>query len=78
MFAIREIQTVENGELHLQLPQEFWGKSVEVIVLSATIDPTPIPKKSLRGILKQFAQPERLTQEKMAWQSVLEEKYDTD
>lgn len=35
MEAIRNIQTVKNGEVHLQLPQQFWGQEVEIIVLPA-------------------------------------------
>jgi len=31
--AIRSIQTVANGEIHLQLPKQFWGQEVEIIVL---------------------------------------------
>ena len=33
MEAIRSIQTVNNGEIHLQLPKQFWGQEVEIIVL---------------------------------------------
>lgn len=35
MEAIRTIQTVENGGVYLQLPKQFWGQAVEIIVLSA-------------------------------------------
>ncbi|WP_347989541.1 hypothetical protein [Methylomonas sp. AM2-LC] len=34
MEAIRNILTVKNGEVHLQLPQQFWGQEVEIIVLA--------------------------------------------
>lgn len=33
MEAIRRIQTVQNGEVHLQLPKQYWGQVVEIIVL---------------------------------------------
>ncbi len=38
MEAIRTVQTVKNGEVHLLLPRQFWGREVEVIVL-----PAPVP-----------------------------------
>ncbi len=65
MEAIRAIQTVENGEIHLRLPEQFWGQEVEIIVL-----PVPqadsrhvTPSKSLRGYLKHYAKPELIPQE---------------
>ncbi|WPL13189.1 MULTISPECIES: hypothetical protein [Thiorhodovibrio] len=33
MEAIRTIQTVENGQICLQLPEQFWGQEVEIVVL---------------------------------------------
>ena len=35
MDAMRMRHTVENGEVHLHLPEQFWGQEVEIIVLSA-------------------------------------------
>ena len=54
MEAIRNIQTVNNGEIRLHLPKQFWGREVEIIVLSAPLSSTQAPtaKKSLRGCLK--------------------------
>jgi hypothetical protein len=53
--AIRSIQTVANGEIHLQLPKQFWGQEVEIIVLPS---PQQAKKrdyqKSLRGSLRQL------------------------
>lgn len=60
MEAVRHIQTVTNGELHLQLPEAFWGKEVEVIILTTAQEATSTPRNSLRGSLKHHAQPERL------------------
>ena len=78
MEAIREIQTVENGEIHLRLPKQFWGREVEIIVL-----PTPpfttrasTSKKSLRGCLKSYAKPELIAQEQEAWQMAAGEKHE--
>lgn len=68
MEAIREIKMVKNGEVHLQLPKQFWGKEVEVIVL-AMQQPAmpPVSKKSLRGSLKRYANPALMAEEQTAW-----------
>jgi len=78
MEAIRRIQTVENGEIHLQLPKQFWGQEVEIIVLPAPQQTAqPIPrKKSLRGCLKRYAKPDLIAQEQDAWQTVVSENYE--
>lgn len=68
MEAIRNIQTVKNGEIHLQLPKQFWGQEVEVIVITMQQPATPpMNKKSLRGALKQYANPALIDQESSAW-----------
>ncbi len=68
MEAIRNIQTVKNGEVHLQLPKQFWGQEVEVIVLALQQHATPpLHKKSLRGALKQYANPALIDKESAAW-----------
>lgn len=59
MEAIRHIQTVENGEIHLQLPQQFWGQEVEIIVLPAPQQiPQPIPfdPRQFFGVAQQSKQ----------------------
>jgi hypothetical protein len=78
MEAIRSIQTVENGEIYLQLPKQFWGQEVEIIVLPLPQQITqPITrKKSLRGGLKQYAKPDLIAQEQDAWQTVVSESYE--
>lgn len=58
MRAIREIKTVENGQIQLQLPEEFWGQSVEIIVIPACEAIRKPASKSLRGSLKHYAQAE--------------------
>jgi hypothetical protein len=69
MEAIRTIERVTQGELHLQLPKAFWGKEVEVIILATASEPAPLtkPRKSLRGSLKEYAHPERMAREQTAW-----------
>lgn len=78
MEAIREIQTVENGEVHLHLPEQFWGQRVEIIVLAMPERdiPEPIHKKSLRGALKRHANPELMAKEQAAWQKAASEKHE--
>jgi len=76
MEVIRRIQTVENGEIHLQLPKQFWGQKVEIIVLTSpqqTIQPAT-HKKSLRGCLSLYAKPDLIAQEQDVWQTVVSEK----
>jgi thiamine pyrophosphate-dependent acetolactate synthase large subunit-like protein len=74
--AIRSIQTVANGEIHLQLPQHFWGQEVEIIVLPSPQQATNrvTPKKSLRGSLKHYAKPDRIAQEQNVWLMAMDEK----
>jgi len=69
MEAIRKIEQVTNGELHLQLPEVFWGKEVEVIILAKAGDAATVDKgrRSLHGALKQYAHPERMAREQAAW-----------
>ena len=78
MEAIRNIQTVKNGEVHLQLPQQFWGREVEIIVLPAPLsaEQSPTHKRSLRGSLKPYAKPELIAQEQDAWQAAAGEKHE--
>jgi len=77
MEAIRDIQTVTNGEIHLQLPQQFWGQKVEIIVLPVPVPAESIPHRdrSLRGSLKPYARPELASIEQDAWQTVAGEKH---
>ncbi|MBE9061276.1 hypothetical protein [cf. Phormidesmis sp. LEGE 11477] len=60
MEAIRKIQTVENGEIYLQLPEQFWNQEVEIIVLTSPQQTAPpaTHKKSLRGSLRHYAKPD--------------------
>ncbi|MBJ7899710.1 MAG: hypothetical protein GC158_07285 [Cyanobacteria bacterium RI_101] len=69
MEAIRSVQIVENGEVHLQLPQQFWGQEVEIIVLSLPRQSSePVTaKRSLRRCLKQYANPALIPQEEEVW-----------
>ncbi len=78
MEAIRTVQTVKNGEVHLLLPRQFWGREVEVIVLPAPVPApqSPADKKGLRGCLKSYARPELIAQEQDAWLDAVGEKHE--
>lgn len=80
MEAIRRIQVVENGEVRLRLPEQFWGQEVEIIVLSASREGAQRveveARRSLRGCLKQYAKAELMSQEELAWQTVASEKHE--
>ena len=73
MEVIRAVQTVENGQISLDLPSELSGKEVEIIVL--TKDTAKPQKKSLRGALQKYARPELIPQESNAWINAVEKKY---
>lgn len=75
---MRSIQTVVNGEIHLQLPEEFWGQEVEIIVLPSIKQVTRVAsrKKSLRGSLRHYANPALIEREQEAWQLSAGDKHD--
>lgn len=76
MEAIRTIQTVKEGRVHLQLPKQFWGRQVEIIVLSTPRQENrTTPQKKLRGCLHQYANPKLIEREKEAWRDAVSEKY---
>ena len=78
MEAMRTIQTVENDDVHLRLPEQFWGQAVEIIVLDASQEGSQrvASRRSLRGCLKQYAKPDLMTQEQDAWQRAASEKHE--
>lgn len=76
MEAIREIRTVGQGEIVLRLPRAFWGRQVEIIVLSAPVpDKAHSKKRSLRGCLQSYARPELISSESAAWLEAVEDKH---
>ncbi len=79
MEAIRDIQTVTNGEIHLQLPQQFWGQEVEIIVLPVPVSTVSARthRRSLHGSLKSYARPELIATEQDAWQAAAGEKHES-
>ena len=82
MNAIREIRKVENGKVEIDLPKNFNGKNVEIIILISK-DPNNISNikkkkakgKSLGGILHQYANPALISKEIEAWSIAVKEKY---
>ncbi|MEO8210935.1 MAG: hypothetical protein ABI840_10260 [bacterium] len=84
MNAIREIKKVKNGKVEIELPKDFNGNEVEVIVLlnnklekkSGTHRKKAIEK--FGGILKDYANPVLIQNEKdIAWTKVAKDKYDS-
>ncbi len=76
MEAIREIQTVKEGRVHVRLPRQFWGRQVEIIVLPAPQqEDRAAPTKSLRGCLNQYANPALIEREHKAWRDSVSDKY---
>lgn len=81
MEAVRTIQHVTGGEIHLTLPKSFWGKQVEIIVLATNnqADQSPAKgKKSLRGVLGHYAKPERMADESNAWLASVSDHHEPD
>lgn len=80
MEAIREIHTVKDGVINMQLPESFWGQSVEVIVLPVkSIEKAKTAKKSSqRGALKAYANAALQSMESQAWSSAIKEKHGID
>lgn len=74
MTVIRTVKTVKNGQVLLNLPSEFSGQQVEIIV--STKEYSQVKKKSLKGILQNYANPELTVLESTAWENSVKEKYD--
>lgn len=74
--VIRTIQTVTEGHINVNLPKQFWGQQVEVIVLATPGQEVHISPKSLRGCLHHYANPAFIEREHEAWQNAVKEKYD--
>lgn len=76
MNALRTLKQVQNGQIHLHLPKQFWGQQVEIIVLSvAQHEGREEAGTSLRGCLRQYADPSLVAQEEGAWAAAAEEKH---
>ncbi|MCD6535357.1 MAG: hypothetical protein J7L25_14965 [Deltaproteobacteria bacterium] len=76
MEAIREIQTVKDGQIQLHLPKQFWKQQVEIIILTVPQKKIINSKKiSLRGCLHHYANPSVNFREEDAWHNVVKEKY---
>ncbi len=76
MEAVRAVQTVQDGQVCLRLPEQFWGQQVEIIVLAVPTEPyRPQEKKSLRGCLRHYADPALAAPEQEVWHKAVEEKH---
>lgn len=76
MNALRTQQQVQDGQIHLHLPKQFWGQQVEIIVLAvAQHEGRKESGTSLRGCLRHCADPSLAAQEEGAWAAAAEEKH---
>ena len=76
MKALRTLKQVQNGQVNLHLPKQFWGQQVEIIVLSVAQEKGHEEAgTSLRGCLRQYANPSLAAQEEEAWAATAEEKH---
>ena len=76
MDTFHEFRIVGEERIHLDLPEKFRGKQVEIIVRSVpTQSFGPKRKKSLRGCLGKYANPELIDRESEAWHKTIEDKY---
>ena len=83
MNAIREIKKVKNGKIEIELPKDFNGNNVEIIILMNTENVGNNTKKikrkkegrNLAGILHKYANPDLIAKEKDAWQNAVKDKY---
>lgn len=80
--AIREIRTVEQGEIKLNLPKIFWGQEVEIIILTVENkgqqkeqEKKNLRKNSLKGCLQKYAKPELIEIEHDAWTQAVKDKH---
>ncbi|MDQ3019227.1 MAG: hypothetical protein M3R36_01450 [Bacteroidota bacterium] len=83
MNAIREIKKVKNGKVEIELPKDFNGNNVEIIILMNTQDVDKNIKKgkrknegrSLGGILHKYTNPNLIPKEKDAWPNAVKDKH---
>ena len=73
MKIIRTVKTVENGQVLLNLPLEFSGQQVEIIIFTKQY--SPIKKNSLKGALHNYAKPELIALESTTWENYVKDKY---
>ncbi|MBD2653641.1 hypothetical protein H6G45_09085 [Synechocystis sp. FACHB-383] len=66
MEVIRSIDMVQDGQVVLNLPSEWSGQQVEVIVL--TKQKPSSKRKIMRGALRQYAKPELIPLESDVWE----------
>ena len=82
MHAIRDIVTVKSNRISYQLPVEFSGRKVELIVLNMDEQGSSHDiiarqsQSSLRGALKSFANPSLMDSENQAWEQAAGKKHE--
>lgn len=76
MHTIREIRHIDQGPLLLDLPQSFWGQTIEIIILTLS-EERPRQKTSMYGCLHHYANPALIPQEENAWGNAIQEEYES-
>jgi hypothetical protein len=75
--AIRKIIDSELLESFMELPEQMTNCKVEIIVLPVSKTETHVSNThSMKGFLKNYANPALIEQEKTAWEINVKEKYD--
>lgn len=68
MQAIREVRVAIDGRITLDIPHDFLGQQLEIIIIPiAEPRPTRSQKANLLGCLHEYANPELIAREKDAW-----------
>jgi len=75
MEAVREIIDADSLMPVIALPDYMKNQKVEVIVLSISPETTRKPVKSMKGFLREYANPALIEKEKDAWGIAVKEKY---
>jgi len=74
MKAIRKIIDANQLSSIIDLPDTMRNQKVEIIILPTTENIHQ--PQSMKGILKKYANPKLIAQEKSAWENAIIKKYD--
>ncbi len=76
---IRDIIEPKDSVITIHIPKEYIGKKIEYIVFplesEKNVDKKGNEFKSLKGALKQYADPSKMELENKAWKLYIKERY---
>ena len=79
METVRAVMDSERLVPIIELPDNLRHREVEVIVIAHVANVMPEkyfpPENGIKGLLKQYANPALVEQEKTAWETAIQEKY---